>query len=137
MAAYKPDRQVSYKTNNNEETFRHHTETPLTVGLALYITKCTRSKSLIEKLGQLDLASSYRKVMEIETNIANAVLKQMHSLGGICLPPWLVQDMFVWFALDNIDFLRSTPPGINTLHGTANGDVSVRISGQNTNDVTS
>ena len=27
--------------------------------------------------------------------------------------------MFVWFALDNIDFLESTPCGMNTLHGTA------------------
>ena len=26
---------------------------------------------------------------------------------------------FVWFALDNIDFLESTPSGMNTLHGTA------------------
>ena len=35
------------------------------------------------------------------------------------LPPWLVKDTFVWFALDNIDFLESTPSGMNTHHGTA------------------
>ena len=28
-------------------------------------------------------------------------------------------DTFVWFALDNIEFLESTPCGMNTLHGTA------------------
>ena len=81
--------------------------------------KNTRSKSLVEKLGQLDLAIPYKKVMQIETGLANTVLQQMHSRGGVCLPPWLVQDTFVWFALDNIDFLESTLCGMNTLHGTA------------------
>lgn len=32
---------------------------------------------------------------------------------------WLVKDTFIWFALDNIDFLESTPSGMDTLHGTA------------------
>ena len=57
--------------------------------------------------------------MEIETGIANAVLEKMDSLGAVFLPPWLVKDTFVWFALDNIKFLESTPFGMNTLHGTA------------------
>ena len=57
--------------------------------------------------------------MEIETGIANAVLEKMDSLGGVFIPPWLVKDTFVWFALDNIEFLESTPCGMNTLHGTA------------------
>ena len=57
--------------------------------------------------------------MEIEAGIANAVLEKMVSLGGVFLPPWLVKDTFVWFALDNIQFLESTPCGMNTLHGTA------------------
>ena len=43
----------------------------------------------------------------------------MNSMGGLYLPPWLVKDEFVWFALDNIDFLEATPCGMNTLHGTA------------------
>ena len=42
----------------------------------------------------------------------------MNSTGGVYRPPWLVNDMFVWFALDNIDFLESTPSGMDTLHGT-------------------
>lgn len=96
-----------------------HFETPLSVGLALDVHKNTRSKALVEKLGGLDLGISYKKVMEIETGIANAVLEKMYSLGGVCLPPWLVKDTLVWFALDNIDFLESTCCGMNTLHGTA------------------
>ena len=57
--------------------------------------------------------------MEIETAITMAVLEKMKSTGDVYRLPWLVNDMFVWFALDNIDFLESTPCGMNTLHGTA------------------
>lgn len=57
--------------------------------------------------------------MEIETSIANSVLEQLDGPGGICLPSWLIKDAFVWFAMDNIDFLESTPCGMDTLHGTA------------------
>ena len=53
--------------------------------------------------------------MEIEAAMANSVL-EMKSMEGIYQPPWLVNGRFVWFALDNIDFLESTPCGMNTLH---------------------
>ena len=117
--AYKSDQQVSYKTKHEDVAFKHHTETPLNVGLALNVHKNTRSKSLVEKLSQLDLTVPYKKVMEIETAMANTVLEKTKSMGGVFRPPWLVNDIFVWFALDNIDFLESTPCGMNTLHGTA------------------
>ena len=89
------------------------------MGLALDVDKSTRSKSIVEKLSQLDLAVPYKKVMEIETAITNAVRETIKSMGGVYRPPWLVNDMFVWFVLDNIDFLESTPCGMTTLHGTA------------------
>ena len=119
VTAYKSDRQVSYVSKSGECDFKRRTETPLTVGLALDIHKSTRSKSLVEKLGQLDLTIPYKKVLEIETAIANSVIDRMNLMGGIYQPPWLVNGQFVWFALDNIDFLESTPTGMNTLHGTA------------------
>ena len=73
----------------------------------------------MEKLGQLDLTIPYKKVLEIETAIANSVIDRMNLMGGIYQPAWLVNGQFVWFALDNIDFLESTPTGMKTLHGTA------------------
>ena len=122
VGAHISDRQalVSYNTINDSEAFRQHCETPLSVGLALDVHTNTRSKPLVERLAGPDLAVSYKKVMEIETGIASAVLEKMDSLGEVfLLPPLLVKDTFVWFALDNIDFLESTPCGMNTLHGTA------------------
>uniref|UniRef100_UPI00358E46A4 uncharacterized protein n=1 Tax=Myxine glutinosa TaxID=7769 RepID=UPI00358E46A4 len=119
VQAYKSDRQVSFTPKYLGSDFRNLCETPLSVGLALDVHKNTRSKTLVSKLEQLDIGISYSKVMEIETGIANTVRKQMDSVGGLCLPPWLVKDTFVWYALDNIDFLEATPCGMNTLHGTA------------------
>ena len=119
VGAYRSDRQVLCNTINANGAFRQHFESPLSVGLALDVHKNTRSKTLVEKLAGLDLAVSYEKVMEIEIGIANADLEKMDSLGGVFLPPWLVKGTFVWFALDNIDFLELTPCGMNTLHGTA------------------
>ena len=81
------NRQVSYKSPSQGGAFRQQRETPLSVGLALDIHKTTRSKSLVEKLAHLDLSISWRKVMEIETSMAKATLKQMDALGGICIPP--------------------------------------------------
>ncbi|KAK6182331.1 hypothetical protein SNE40_010041 [Patella caerulea] len=74
VCAYKTDRQVTYGTKHGNVAFKHRTETPLNVGLALDVHKNTRSKCLVEKLGQLDLSVPYKKVMEIETDIANSVL---------------------------------------------------------------
>ena len=117
VASYKTERQVSYETKNKDVSFWQHTEAPLTVGLALDIH--TRSKCLVEKFVQLHLTISYRKVMEIESSMANAVLQQMHSNGEVSLPSWMIKDTFVWLALHNIDFLEATLSGMNTLHGTA------------------
>ena len=117
--AYKSDRQVSYRTKHEDVAFKHRTGTLLNVSLALNLHKNTRSKFLVEKLSQLDLTAPYKKVMEIETASANTVLEKTKSMGSVFRPPWLVNDMFVWFALYNIDFLESTPCGMNTLHDTA------------------
>ena len=104
--------------NTKNLSFQNITETLLNVGLALEVHKSIRSKFLVEKLGQLDLTVPYKKFMEIETAIANAVLERENFTGGLC-PPWLVHDMFVWFALDDRDFLESTPSGMNTRKETA------------------
>ena len=62
VCAYKFDRQVSYKTKHEDVAFKHRTETPLNVGLALNVHKNTRSKSLAEKLSQLDLTVPYKRL---------------------------------------------------------------------------
>ena len=59
-------------------------------------------------LAQMNCAIPYRKIMEIEIGMPSAVglRQQMHSLAEVCLPSWLVKDIFVCFAIDNIDSLE-------------------------------
>jgi hypothetical protein len=57
--------------------------------------------SIVSQLEVFDLSISHSKVMDIENGIANGVNKQNDSMDGLCLPPWLVKDTFLWYALDN------------------------------------
>ena len=74
---------MSYNTKINDGTFRQHFETPLSVGLGLDVHNNTMTKALVDNLGGLHLAISYKKVMEIEIGLANAVLEKMNSMGGV------------------------------------------------------
>ena len=87
VCAYMSNRQISYKTKHEDVAFKYRTETPLNVGLALNVHKNTRSKSLVENLSQLVFTVPYKKVMEMETAIANTVLEKTKSMGGVFRPP--------------------------------------------------
>ena len=113
VQAYKSDKQVQ----NNSGNYRMKHETPFTTGLALSVHHAARSKSLICKLQALQCAITYTKVLEIENTMSNHV-KENIVKNGYYLPDSMSQNTFVWFALDNIDFLEDTASGKDTLHGT-------------------
>ena len=114
---FKTDRQIAYQPKS-DTGFRTRVETPLSVGLALTVHKKTRSKDLVNVLSQLEVGSSYNKVVNIEKRIACGVADRMKNTGGFCLPSFLMKGKSVYFAADNIDFLENTADGQNTLHGT-------------------
>ena len=58
-----------------------------------------------------------RHTVEIENAIPNHV-KENIVKNGYYLPDSMSQNTFVWFALDDIDFLEDTASGKDTLHGT-------------------
>ena len=114
---FKTDRQTAYQSKS-DIGFQTRIETPLSVGLSLTVHKKTRSKSLVDVLSQLQIGSTYDKVINIERRIACGVADRMKTTGGFCLPPFIVKGKSVYFAADNIDFLENTADGQNTLHGT-------------------
>lgn len=85
LHVFKTDRQTSYQPVT-DTGFRNRTETPLSVGLSLMIHKKTRSKGLVNGLSQLQIGSSYEKVVNIEKRIACGVAERMKTTGGFCLP---------------------------------------------------
>ena len=78
LKGVKTNKQVSHVTN---EDFRNTniSETPLTVGLGQKTHHKTRSKHVIEGLFQLNLAITYKRILQIETSIGNAVYESMQK----------------------------------------------------------
>jgi len=53
-----------------------------------------------------------------ETAIANAVVENALKFDGVYVPPFLKKGTFVFFAVDNTDFVEETADGKGTTHGT-------------------
>ena len=65
------------------------------------------------------MAVEYNRLMRVEAQIEATVLKRMDKNGGVYLPPDIVKERHVFFAVDNVDFAEDTYDGQRTLHGTA------------------
>ena len=120
MYEVKTDRQVKHapKSDEKETSFRHQREYPLQVGVGVLAHQQFRSRSLTDLLHKLGVSVDYSRILRIETQLTEAVLR--HSVDhGICVPPALDKGQFIYFAVDNSDFSEDTPEGKNTLHATA------------------
>ena len=113
----KTKRQMDY-IPTSEVGFRDSVETPFAVGLALHVHKETRSKKMIDCLSDLDLGITYDKLMKIENEVGNAVMKQISENDGVFLPPTIDLGRPLHFAIDNTDFHNDTPDGKTEFHGT-------------------
>ena len=115
------DRQANY-TPSDDLTARgpySKIETPLSVGLAVYVHKQTRSKKLVDFLCDLNLSVSSNKLYRIQQDIATAINEEVKANDGLYMPPSLNADVPKHFAIDNVDFGIDTPDGKKQLHGTA------------------
>ena len=115
VKAVKTKRQVE---NDKPLLFRNTIETPFAVGLGLYIHQQTRSKNIINTRSDLNLTIPYEKVLQIETEMANEITRNIAQNNGVYLPPNIVKGEPIHFAIDNIDFKNDTPDGKNEFHGT-------------------
>lgn len=89
------------------------------MGLAISTHKYFRSKKLVKELNSVGLAISYKKLSQIENDIARSIEKIEDGAGGFAPPQWLQYNTFLSFAIDNVDFNEATYSGKNSLHGTA------------------
>ena len=108
--------------NQKSETSRVMTssiETPLNVGLALYVHQKTRSKNLCNFLSDLNLFVNYDKVCNIKSNLVKSVIKRTKENGGAYKPSSIPEGNPVFFAIDNSDLEIDTPDGKGQLHATA------------------
>ena len=95
-------------------------ETPLPIYLGLMIHAMTRKRDIIDKLHRLGLSISYDRVLQLSTDLANAVCQQYKDDDIVC-PPGLRKNVFTTSAVDNIDHNPSSTTALarNSFHGTA------------------
>ena len=108
--------------NQKTETSRVMTsniETPLNVGLGIYMHQKNRSKNLCNFLSDLNLSVNYDKVCNIKNNLAKSVIERKKENGGVYKPSGILEQNPVFFAIDNLDLQTDTPDGRGQLHATA------------------
>ncbi len=117
MKAYQSDHQARYdKSSGIGRTCR---ETLFTLGFSLLLHQRTRKRNLIQTIARMSVGETYPRILHLEIQIAQAVIKRMEATSGICIPPFVIKNQSIYFAIDNVDFLEDTPTGKDTLHGTA------------------
>ena len=95
-----------------------HCEPPLAVFLALKLHSQTRSKKLVELLHTYSLGVSYKKVLTIEVNFAQAIADKTRANADIVCPTNLCQNIFTVAALDNLDHNPTSRTASSSFHGT-------------------
>ena len=68
-----------------------NTETPLNVGLGLYVHQETCSENLCNCLSDLNQSVNYVKVCNIKSNLANSVIKRTKENGVVYKPSSILE----------------------------------------------
>lgn len=106
------------RNNKKSDVLQGAREMPQQVAVGLAVHQAVRSKAIVNMLYGLGMSIEYNRQLRIEAQIEADVLHRMNQLDGIYLPPDIVKDRYVFFAIDNIDFKEDTYDGQGTLHGT-------------------
>ena len=117
LSNVKTDRQRRY-TPKTDRGFRKTVQTPLSLGLSMYIHRKARSKIFIDDVADMSIGAPYNVTINTEKLIESAITGRMKISGGYCLPSFIKKNQRPFFAIDNIDFSEDTAYGQNTLHGT-------------------
>ena len=119
LQSVKTEKQAKYYNKSGKNQYYSKKETPVNVGVGLYIYHSTRSRKLINFLSDLNISVSYDKVINIKKDIATAVLERRKDHNGVYVPSKFTYGNPVFFAIDNADLKIDTVDGKHQLHGTA------------------
>ena len=98
------------RTNRNREM-------PLPLYLGIKLHTQTRNKVLVEQLHSLGLSVNYKRVLQIEKNLAHSVTEKYHTDGIVC-PMNLRKGLYTAGAIDNLDHNPSSQTAKGSFHGT-------------------
>ncbi|CAC5400877.1 unnamed protein product [Mytilus coruscus] len=113
----------NYHLNTQKAPVQHRhsadRETPLCVYLGLLLFAKTRKRQLIDTLFQHGLRISYDRVLEISTQLGEAVVERYLNEGVVC-QPLLKGKVFTTAAVDSIDHNPSSTTSKSSFHVTGN-----------------
>jgi len=110
---------VKHARATNSSTVRHRSEheTPTPIYVALKIHAVTRSRNIIDSLFNLGLCISYDRLLNMTSNISNAICAQFRADGVVC-PPKLLCGVHTSAAVDNLDHNLTASTATESFHGT-------------------
>ena len=113
-------RQATYKPQSSDGSFVYSKiQTPLNVGIGLYLHQTTRSKKRIDMFDSMNLSTKYDKVLDIKKDVSNAIIEKRSESNGVLIPSCLIENSRPFFTIENTDIKIDTPTGKHQLHGTA------------------
>ena len=95
----------------------HEREPPLPIYIGINIHTHFRNRTLIDQLAMLGISISYKRVLQLENDLAHSMCKQFEVDNIVC-PSNLKKNLFVVGALDNIDHNCSSTTAEGAFHGT-------------------
>ena len=98
-------------------THQARRETLLPIYLYLKIHAVTQSRGLIDTLFNLGLCVSYDRLLQLTSDIANAVCQSFSAEDVVC-PPRLRSGLFTTGVVDNVDHNPSSATVKDSFHGT-------------------
>ena len=111
-------KQSQYHIETSSKTLYSKIETPLNVGLGLYVYHIRRNKKLTNFLLDLYVGANYHKIVDIKKSFVDAVLAKNTENNGVFITSTINKENPVFFAIDNVDLTIDTPDGKRLMHGT-------------------
>ncbi|KAK0061124.1 hypothetical protein Bpfe_009285 [Biomphalaria pfeifferi] len=121
LASFKAVKTEGKRSRANTSTTNKHSknrEPPVPVYVGLTIHAQTRKKELVERMHSLGLSISYKRVLEISSELAAKACRQYQHDKVVC-PMKLRHGLFTTAAVDNIDHNPSSTTSKDSFHGTA------------------
>ena len=96
----------------------YQNDTPLSVGLGILLHGLTGMRSIVDDASDLNISCKYQTVKKIESKMLADVYKNYIANGGVYIPRNMSLTVRPFFAVDNVDFQRSSKDGKGEFHGT-------------------
>ena len=99
------DRQVNHQPKKERSVSAYCPDAPLNWPAPRHPFP-SADKNLVNNLSEVYIGSDYRRMLDLEKRVEQAVLQRIKETVGFCLPDFFMKGNNIWFDIDNIDLLE-------------------------------